>query len=228
MQAYWLSLGDDVRDLGLLPVLLSEGGRALGAARLGLHPARAAGTAGPRSRGAGTCAASSVTARARARTRRREAVDTEATELGIACEACHGPGGRARARERPQSAAPLPRSTSPTAATTRSCSRRACRRSARSRSAASATGSSCPRASSERIRLVRVRATATGPATCSRQSGRIVLRGGAHASDPEIVRARADLHRHRPRHVVLARRHDRASRASTTRCSTRRASSVAS
>ena len=173
---------------GPLPVLLLEGGRALGAARFGASSSPRSRVARSSSRSAGTCAVSSVTAQSRVRTPARRRWTRRQPSSASPVRPATARADRTCGRT-PGTRCAATASTSPTAATTASCSPHGYPRSARSKSAASATGSWCPSSLDERIRSFesgyRYR-----PGNVLAESGRSVLRGGTHASDPEIVRAR--------------------------------------
>jgi hypothetical protein len=187
MQAYWLSLGDDVRDLGLLPFFyLKEDARWVPRDSVFVQPERKGRPdIEPRRWNLRCVFCHSTSPRPRATP---QAVNTEATELGIACEACHGPGGphvRANTRN------PLRRyrqhlgdsgddtivqpARLPKERAVEVCGQ--------------CHGILVPASLDERIHSFdsgyRYR-----PGAVLAESGRIVLRGGPHASDPEIVRAR--------------------------------------
>lgn len=188
MQAYWISLADGARDLGLFPLFyLKEDARWVPRDSVFVQPERPGPPQlDPRRWNLRCLFCHSTGPRPHATP---ESVDTEATELGIACEACHGPG---RAHVRANAGHPFRRywqhwsgarddtivqpARLPKERAVEVCGQ--------------CHGILVPDSIEERIRSF-----ATGyryrPGDALAQSGRTVLRSGAHASDPDVARARA-------------------------------------
>ena len=188
MQAYWVSLGDDVPDLGLLPFFyLKEDARWVPRDSVFIQPPRPGRPPLDPLRWNLRCVFCHSTGPRPQAT--PGAVDTEATEFGIACEACHGPGER---HVRVNASNPL---------------RRYARHLGEGRDDTIVHPARLDRERSVEVcgqchgvlvpdsREARIASFETGyayrPGDALRETGRIVLRGGSHADDPEIVRVRA-------------------------------------